>query len=326
MDKFDRIQQLHRIFSSRRYPVPISVLAKELDCTEKTVMRAIDLLRDNLSAPLEYHSDYKGWAYDKNSKAFELPGFWLTANDLQSLSTLLQLLSSIGPGLLTDEFRGIEKQLDKLLQSRGLSRDSFAQHIRILPQANRSITNLTFQKIADAIFREKRLDIRYCDYTGRHSNRQISPVTLVYYAENWYLDAWCHLRNDLRTFSISRIKSCETTNETAEKVDQKRIEQHFTAGYGIFSGAAKHTAQLRFSPSIAREIASQNWHPQQQGEWRGDEYLLQIPYSDDRELIQEILRHTPNVYVQAPAALRKKVQSRLQRGLELNLGRGLGWL
>ena len=57
------------------------------------------------------------------------------------------------------------------------------------------------------------------------------------------------------------------------------------------------------------------------GEWEGDEYLLSIPYADDRELIQDILRHSPNVYIEAPAALRKKVQTKLQDALGLLTGK-----
>lgn len=59
---------------------------------------------------------------------------------------------------------------------------------------------------------------------------------------------------------------------------------------------------------------------------RNGDYILSFPFSDDRELIQDLLRYTPNVYVEAPVKLRKALQSKLQQGLELSLGRGLGWL
>ena len=64
MDKFDRIQQLHRLLVSHRYPVPISTIAEKLECTTKTAKAAIDILRDQLRAPLHYYPDRKGWQYD----------------------------------------------------------------------------------------------------------------------------------------------------------------------------------------------------------------------------------------------------------------------
>ena len=67
---------------------------------------------------------------------------------------------------------------------------------------------------------------------------------------------------------------------------------------------------------IARDVALQQWHPEQIGEWEGDDYLLSFPYSDPRELIQDILRHLPHVEVEAPAELRQAVSRRLLAALQ----------
>ncbi|WP_232059093.1 HTH domain-containing protein [Kineobactrum salinum] len=54
MDKFDRFQLLHRQFRSHRHPIPIATLAARLECTEKTVKRAIESMRDcSRTAPEE---------------------------------------------------------------------------------------------------------------------------------------------------------------------------------------------------------------------------------------------------------------------------------
>ena len=37
------------------------------------------------------------------------------------------------------------------------------------------------------------------------TEREVSPQRLVHYRDNWYLDAWCHLREDVRSFSIDAI-------------------------------------------------------------------------------------------------------------------------
>jgi len=43
--------------------------------------------------------------------------------------------------------------------------------------------------------------------------------------------------------------------------------------------------------------------------------VLQIPYSDDRELVMDILRHTPEVEVLEPAGLRGRVLKKMREGL-----------
>lgn len=322
IDKFDRFQLLHRHFLSHRRPIPVSRLAELLECTEKTVKRCIDQMRNYLDAPIEYFPEARGWHYaDKDRDLYQLPGLWLTASELQSLALLLQLLDTFGNGLLNRELAVIDSNIGKLLAARGIERSAFEQHIRVLPLNNRYIANQLFAQVCEAILGMRQMRINYSSFNQEQSTRTISPQTLVYYRENWYLDAWCHLRQDLRTFSLARIEKLQLLNKPARKVPPEQLKAHFTQGYGIFAGAENREATLRFLPGIAREIAMQRWHPGQSSEWDGDDYLLTIPYADDRELIQDVLRHVPNVYVESPVELRKAVQDRLHRGLEVLSGK-----
>ena len=322
MDKFDRIQQLHRLLRSHRRPIPAKHLAERMECSEKTVKRMMETMRLHLDAPIEYQRSQRGYFYDDTeTDRFELPGLWLTANELQSLSLLLNLLQNIGPGLLNTELGPIEKEVDKLLSVRGIPSNAFKERIRVLPMGNQQIPSRHFEAISTALLQDKQIDISYKSYTSNQTQRRISPQTLVHYRENWYLDAWCHLRNSLRTFHLSRITSCKSSKAKRKAVDQAQLSEHFTKSYGIFAGKAKHTAKLRFDFNIAREIALQQWHPEQVGQWDGSDFLLLLPYSDDRELIQDILKHSPNVFVEAPAILRSKVQGKLQDALGRYAGR-----
>jgi predicted DNA-binding transcriptional regulator YafY len=56
-------------------------------------------------------------------------------------------------------------------------------------------------------------------------------------------------------------------------------------------------------------VERESWHPDQQSRHEADgSYVLKVPYSDDRELLGDILRHGPEVEVLAPPALRQSVQ------------------
>lgn len=326
MDKLDRIQKLHRIFKSHRLPVSKKQLAEKLDCCERNVQRVIDNLKI-IDAPVVYDKAKRGWCYDEDPQnLYELPGLWLTSDELQSLSLLLSLLEHLGHGLLDDELGVIETEVNDLLKARGISPSVFANHIKILPVGHRQLSDGYFSKVSEALIKKRRIQLNYTSYSGEVSKREVSPQTLIYYRENWYLDAWCHKRQALRTFSIARMTGVETIRSRVKVVDKAQLSDHFASSYGIFAGKARSTARLRFGPAIAREIALQQWHPNQTGQWQGKEYILSIPYSDDRELLQDLLRHTPHVYVEAPVKLRKKLQNKLQQGLERQLGKGLGWL
>lgn len=327
MDKFDRIQSLHRLLKHRKTPITTVSLAQRLECSPKTVARTIEQMRDHLNAPIVYDRARHGYHYEHDlAGMFELPGIWLTAEELQSLTALLNLINSMGNSLLKDELQGVEAQLKKLLTARGISVEEFEQRVKFLPMASRVINSEIFATISEALLNRRQLNTCYRSYTQQQTQRPLSPQTLIYYRENWYLDAWCHLRNDLRTFSISRFEKTAISSKPAKKISQQQQQAHFADSFGIFAGKGRHVATLRFLPAIAREIANQQWHPRQQGEWQGDHYLLSFPYSDDRELVQDILKHTPHVVVEAPALLKKAVKNKLQQGLEQYLDKGLGWL
>lgn len=317
MNKLDRYQQLHRIFSSRKTPISKSALATKLECSSKTIERYIDELRDFFQAPIVYDQTQRGWHYDPNiSDQFELPGLWLTASDIQSLLLLLEMLNRYSHGLITDELSSISQQIQTLLKARGIAYDELQDKIRILPQGQRVLADTRLYHCFNNLINKQRLNLSYQDFNGQSSQREISPQRLIYYRDNWYLDAYCHLRQALRSFALARINTLETSKQPAQAIPPDQLDEHFRQGYGVFAGAAKYTARLRCLPPIAHDIAQQQWHSQQQGEWDKQDYLLTIPYSDHRELILDILKHTPNIYVEAPAELRHQVQQRLQAGVK----------
>ena len=57
MDRYERILKLHRILKSARYPVPLTKLYDELECSRATLYRDIGFLRDALGAPIESDRD-----------------------------------------------------------------------------------------------------------------------------------------------------------------------------------------------------------------------------------------------------------------------------
>lgn len=148
------------------------------------------------------------------------------------------------------------------------------------------------------------------------SERQISPQRLVHYRDNWYCDAWCHEADALRIFSVDAIEQVRVLDLPAQELADHELDALLTSGYGIFSGRAQHHAQLRFSPERARWVAGERWHPDQRGRFDAEgHWLLDLPCSDMRELVMDILRHVPEVEVMWPQELADEVRRRLEEGL-----------
>lgn len=162
-----------------------------------------------------------------------------------------------------------------------------------------------------------KIDQHFNRERNESAERLISPQQIVFYRDNWYVDAWCHLRNDIRSFSIDAITAAEMSEQPAKEIAASRLKEYFEKGYGIFSGSKVQWAKLRFSPSRARWVATESWHPDQRGAYQPDgSYLLELPYADDRELLMDILRHGDEVEVLQPKALRTRIKELLQSALQ----------
>ena len=181
----------------------------------------------------------------------------------------------------------------------------------------RNVALECFQTVAGALLQRNRLHITYHGRgNDQTSQREISPQRLIHYRDNWYLDAWCHTRNALRSFAVERITAAKALPQRCRDVPEKQLDAHYASSYGIFAGKPKHTAVLRFTPERARWVADEHWHPQQQGRFLEDSrYELCIPYSDSRELIMDILKHGADVEVIEPDSLRKLLSKHLQQAL-----------
>jgi len=317
VDRFDRIFEMNRILQSARHPVSRQRLQAELECSRATVKRIIEDMRLYLNAPIVYDREYNGYRYDQSEgQMYELPGLWFNASELHALLTVQQLLSDVQPGLLEPMLKPLQQRIDGLLELQQAGSEGLQGRIRVLQMAARRSGD-AFQIVAGALAQRKRLHILY--YTrsreGR-DQRDVSPQRLVHYRDNWYLDAWCHLRDGLRTFAIDAIEQAHELDEPALDVDEADLDSHFASSYGIFAGAAEHQAVLRFSAARARYVAAEHWHRDQRGQTLSDgRYELRVPYSNPAELIMDVLKYGPEVEVVDPPELRRAVAERLAEAL-----------
>ena len=315
LDKFDRIFQLHSILANRRTPIDVDSLMARLECSRATLYRIVQAMKDYLNAPIEFDSDRGGFIYKRapGEESYELPGLWFSPAELQSLAVMQRILRDLGGGLLAEQVSAITKHLNQLVQHRRLNLGEAAARIRFPGVASR-IAGEAFQVAASATLQRRKL---WFEYHSRGSNRQsertVSPQRLTHYREAWYLDAWDEESNELRTFSLDRVRRAKVLQDTALDLPDVDLDTHYASAYGIFGGKADKVAVLRFSAERARWVADENWHPEQQGKHLQDgRYELRIPYRDARELVMDIMRHGPHVEVIEPAALRDEVRQQLE--------------
>ena len=318
MDRYERILILHRILKASRYPVSFSRLKDEVVCSRATLYRDIAFMRDALGAPIEYGEDESMFRYAADeAERFELPGLWLTSEELAALLALNELLGRSDPGVLAGALAPFRTRIERLLSDHSNGKALPIERIRVLASGSRTLDQATFRTVASTVFKRQRLKFRYrARSTDALTERVVSPQRLANYRDNWYLDAWDHSRDALRSFALDRIRDPQALEEPALDREAGELDAHLAASYGIFSGAPKAWATIRFSSHAARWVADEHWHSQQQGQRLPDgRYELRVPYSNSRELLMDVLKYGPDAEVVAPVSLREEMKILLQLAL-----------
>ncbi|OYY94998.1 MAG: transcriptional regulator [Hydrogenophilales bacterium 28-61-23] len=323
MDRTERFHLIDMMLSSPGVAT-FERLQTRLDVSRATLKRDLEYLRNRLNAPIVWDRDTRGYRYDSQDVAagvgpqYELPGLWFSAEEIHALLTMQHLLANLDAGgLLGPHIQPLMARLTGLLGSGRHPAEEVRKRIKLIPLAARRVPLDQFAALGSALLRRKRLLVSYyAKSSDTLSERVLSPQRLVHYRENWYLDAWCHLRKGLRSFAVDGVRQAEILDKPAREVPEKSLDAMLGAGYGIFSGRKLAWAKLRFSPERARWVALEQWHPKQRGKLHKDgHYLLELPYADERELVMDILRHVPEVEVLEPVELREKVVEKLRAGL-----------
>ena len=319
----ERITKIVRLIR-KHGSTSMAFLMRELEVSQASVKRDFDFLRDRLGCPLDWDRSRRAWVIRDDladGGRFELPGIWFDSSEVFALLAMLHLVEGVQPGLLEEHVGPLKTRLRSLLAEGTRSVDPIERKLKLIHFAPRKVETKHFQLIAGALLGGKRLHLRYLNRDRKqHTERTISPQQLVHYRENWVLDAWCHTRDALRTFALEAMQDVRVLDEQALEVSPQEMQEHFRSGYGIFASKAKHRARLKFTPERAQWVGKETWHHDQTSTHLDDgSYVLEVPYSNDQELVMDLLRHSPEVEVLEPPELRLRLHTALCAAAEKNL-------
>jgi predicted DNA-binding transcriptional regulator YafY len=300
--------------------VPIQDFLDELEISKATFKRDLEYLRDRMNASIVFDRAEGGYRFDKPNagEKIELPGLWFSEKEATALVLMQHLLDNLDQGgLISSHIDPLVEIIDGILGQSEVSAKELRKRIKVFGMSARKNSLENFEEVGNALLKRQRLQLDYYSKgKGETTSREVSPQRLIFYRDNWYLDAYCHLRKALRSFALDGVRKAELLNKRAEEISEKELQENFAESYGIFSGKATQRAKLRFTPERARWVSGETWHGQQIGGFDKDgNYILEFDYNQDPELIMEILKHGSGVEVLAPANLKKRVVDELKKTL-----------
>jgi predicted DNA-binding transcriptional regulator YafY len=315
------MERLHRIkyLIQARKCVPTQDFLQELEISLATFKRDLEYLRSRMNANIVFSRSLGGYVFEDGNQAgekIELPGLWFSEEEATALVITQTLLAGIDKGgILSAHLEPLQNIIDGILGGSETTAKELRKRLKVFGMSTRKSSVQCFEVVGNALLKRKRLLITYyAKGSNETTEREVSPQRLIFYRDNWYLDAYCHLRKGLRSFSLDGIQTAETQNTKADEVAEKVLNEHFGESYGIFSGKATQTAKLKFTPESARWVSMEQWHKHQKSGFDKDgNYILEFDYNNDTELVMDILKHGCGVEVLQPKSLRNKVAQELKK-------------
>ncbi|MEE9911026.1 MAG: transcriptional regulator [Deltaproteobacteria bacterium] len=311
---YERFFWFHNKVKENKYP-NTKTLSEKFDISRKTAQRDIDFLRDRMGVPLIYMPEQRGFAYEDH--AYELPGFWLEEEGLTSLLLAYRLASAVPDAALKTALRSfLEQLLTRLAHPAPVSVRDLSNKVSVRNIEYSRTTGKIYHAMLDALLTAKPIRIEYFSpHSAEASTRDILPLHLLHYMGTWHIIAHCSLKNELRDFVLSRIRSIRPSAKKIKTgIPAEKVRQYVRQTFGIFRGGETKDVRLRFSKEIAPWIAEQNWHPRQQTKMEKDgRLILTVPVADFREIKREILRYGSQVEVVSPRALREDVKNEIEK-------------
>lgn len=312
MSLLERIYYFHDRVLEERYPNS-SDLVDEFEISPATAHRDINYLRDRLLAPLAYSQKKNGYYYTDND--FRLP-FEDTPRVVMLLGMLQKMAEEAGLDNLPELIK-LQKKLASLVNKNNKPIENIV-HCEWIETEH--VDPQIFADVLHALLEENQLHITYSSPADKEkiTERMIDPLKLVNYQGRWYIPAWCHLRQSRRMFHLSRISSAKRSSAKA-KHQLNPDDDWLTGSFGIFKSSPekRFQAKIMLQGKAAEIVRHQRWHPDQKISQVADGLVLELPVSDDRELIMKVLQFGSQARIIHPPKLCQKVQLEIEKMAEL---------
>lgn len=221
MHRAERLFQLTTLLRNRRTVLTAKQMSEHLRVSERTIYRDIQSL--SLSGvPIEGEA---GVGY-RLSHRYQLPPLMFDREEVEALLLGARMVSSWGDtDMAIHANQAIQKILSVLPDHLRHSDESLPLLVPNMEEVQKYYTAHS-QPMREAIRLRQRVAIDYVRADEQHSSRIIEPLGMIFWGKVWTLVAWCHLRDDYRTFRLDRIQSIEVTDEKFETSESKSLK-HF---------------------------------------------------------------------------------------------------
>jgi predicted DNA-binding transcriptional regulator YafY len=314
-----RICQIDRLLREKQYP-NCRQLAERFEVHQRTVERDIEVMRDQLGAPIAYDRNRNGYHY--TSAGFFLPQVRLTEGEMVVVYLGQKLLLQYAGTPYEAQIRQALEKIALLLPDEvSMELAQVNRGISFAFEATRGDQELVtghYARLYDAIVQCETVEIHYyAASTGEKTRRRVDGYHLHLRDGAWYVIGRCHLRGKVQLFALDRILELGLTGSKFDRPSDFDIATFWADAWALERGATPVECAVRFDPYPARYIRERVWHSSQVLEELEDgSVILRVRVSGPAEFMRWVLQYGSSAEVLEPANLREAVRQEAEGSLK----------
>lgn len=221
MKRLDRLTALLTLLQSRRY-VTSDLIRERYAVSQRTVYRDIASLQE-ADIPIGYEPNRGYFLPD----GYSLPPVHFTNEEAMTLILAEHLMNKFTDSDTQKKFGEALAKVRAVLRSTQKSTlESFEEKVRTyMPPAEGKWTDL-LSRATEAISNTRLVRMSYTNFAGKASEREIEPIGLTFYSNQWHLIAYCRLRKDYRDFRLDRATSFYITDVEFPAAERQSLDEY----------------------------------------------------------------------------------------------------
>jgi predicted DNA-binding transcriptional regulator YafY len=309
----ERMLRIHQSIISGKFP-NATLLAQQLEVSTKSIHRDIEFMRDRMQLPIEYDGAKFGYHYTEEVSSF--PTLQISEGELFALlvaeKALQQYRGTPFEKSLISAFRKVAQSLPETIS---IHLSDWDQVISFRTSVQPLLDLQVFDLLSKAAARREQLELLYRKPgKTKPEPRIVDPYHLANINGEWFLFAYCHARQDLRTFAPARILKAQLTGKKFARSEKFSLEQRLKNSFGVHAGKEEFDVRLHFSPWVADYIREKTWHVSQRLlDFPDGSLELHMKLSSLQEVHRWILAWGGEARVLSPPSLAEMIKNSARR-------------
>ena len=278
-------------------------------CGNRTIQRDIKILHDEYQAPIEYSKREAAYTLKDREWTFQVPAL-LNPDELLAVMIGGKLSQDIFPDCISSRVHRAVGEILRYNESEYITPE-LVESLKILPDAVAVVPDEIFEAAFEAWRSRNVLRINYAGKDGITCIRDIEPHTLVFHEMRWSIKGFCRLRNGVRTFYLSRIRSALV------------LEEHFEPDVNIIASVTQdqfldyariEDVTIRLNEAGRQFASVYALHSAQSFTLNDDgSFTMFIPAVSIERLVPWILRQAGDAEPLSPPAVVESVRAAVRR-------------